>query len=80
MPYTLLLHIIGEATVVAETEQLPSPNDNTLTVTNLHTRDGKELSNVDSAATHFIFPWSRINFIEVLGAEEEEEIVGFARD
>jgi hypothetical protein len=80
MPYTLLLHIVGEATVVAETEQLPSPTDNTLTVTNLHTRDGKELSNVDPAATHFIYPWSRINFIEVLGAEEEEEIVGFARD
>jgi hypothetical protein len=80
MPYTLLLHLIGEATVVAETEQLPSPTDNTLTVTNLHTRDGKELANVDPAATHFIYPWSRINFIEVLGAEEEEEIVGFARD
>jgi hypothetical protein len=80
MPYMLLLHIVGEATVVAEAEQLPSPTDNTLTVTNLHTRDGKELPNVDPAATHFIYPWSRINFIEVLGAEEEEEIVGFARD
>ncbi len=80
MPYTLLVHIVGEPTIMAEAEQLPSPNDNTITLTNLRQRDGKDLSNVDSAATHFIFPWTRINFIEVLGAEEEEEIVGFARD
>ena len=80
MAYTLLLHIIGEATMLAEADQLPGPGDNTITVTNLRQRDGKDLSNVDSAATHFIFPWTRINFIEVLSAEEEEEIVGFARD
>ena len=80
MPYTLLLHIVGEPTIMAEAEQLPSPNDNTITLTNLRQRDGKDLANVDSAATHFIFPWTRINFIEVLGVEEEEEIVGFARD
>ncbi len=80
MPYTLLLHIVGEPTILAEAEQLPSPSDSTITLTNLRQRDGKDLSNVDSAATHFIFPWTRINFIEVLASEEEEEIVGFARD
>ena len=80
MPYTLLLHIVGEPAIMAEAEQLPSPGDNTITLTNLRQRDGKDLANVEAAATHFIFPWTRINFIEVLGAEEEEEIVGFARD
>lgn len=80
MPYTLLLHIVGEPAMLAEAEQLPSPDDNTITVTNLRQRDGKDLPNIDAEATHFIFPWTRINFIEVLGAEEEEEIVGFARD
>jgi hypothetical protein len=80
MPYTLLMHIVGEPTIMAEAEQLPSPSDSTITVTNLRQRDGKDLGNLDTAATHFIFPWTRVNFIEVLGAEEEEEIVGFARD
>ena len=80
MPYTLLLHIVGEPAILAEAEQLPSPGDTTITVTNLRQRDGKDLPNIDAEATHFIYPWSRINFIEVLGAEEEEEIVGFARD
>ena len=80
MPYTLLLHIVGEPAILAEAEQLPSPGDTTITVTNLRQRDGKDLPNIDAEATHFIYPWTRINFIEVLGAEEEEEIVGFARD
>ena len=80
MAYTLLLHIVGEPTMLAEADQLPNPGDSTITVTNLRQRDGKDLANVDSATTHFIFPWTRINFVEVLGAEEEEEIISFARD
>jgi len=80
MPYTLLMHIVGEPTILAEAEQLPNPGDSIITVTNVRQRDGKDLSNIDPAATHFIYPWTRVNFIEVLGAEEEEEIVGFARD
>jgi hypothetical protein len=80
MAYTLLIHIIGEQTIMAEAEQLPSPSDSIVTVTNMRQRDGKDLGNVDAGTTHFIIPWSRVNFIEVLGAEEEEEIVGFARD
>jgi hypothetical protein len=74
------MHIVGEPTIMAEAEQLPSPGDSAITVTNLRQRDGKDLSNIDAVSTHFIFPWTRINFIEVVGAEEEEEIVGFARD
>ena len=80
MSYTLLIHVIGESALMCEAEQLPNPSDSTITVTNLRQRDGKEVSMIDSNATSFIFPWSRINFIEILGSEEEEEIVGFVRD
>ena len=80
MAYTLLIHIVGEAAMLCDADQLPSPTDNAITVTNLRTRDGKDIAIVDANATHFIFPWTRVNFIEVLGADEEEEIVGFARD
>lgn len=80
MAYTLLIHIVGEPAMLCEADQLPSPADNAITVTNLRTRDGKDIANVDANATHFIFPWTRVNFIEVMGADEEEEIVGFARD
>ena len=80
MSYTLLIHVIGESALMCEAEQLPNPSDSTITVTHLRQRDGKEVSMVDSNATSFIFPWSRVNFIEILGSEEEEEIVGFVRD
>ena len=80
MPYTLLLHILGEATIMAETDQLPAPGDSIITVTGVRQRDGKDLSNIEPTTSHVIYPWTRINFIEVLGSEEEEEIVGFARD
>ena len=79
MSYTLLIHVIGEAALMCEAEQLPNPSDSTITVTHLRQRDGKEVSMIDSNATSFIFPWSRVNFIEILGSEEEE-IVGFVRD
>ena len=80
MAYTLLLHIAGEEAVLAETEQLPDPADSFITVTNIRKRDGKDVTFVDPSATIFIFPWSRINFVEVMQAEQEEEIVGFVRE
>ncbi len=80
MSYTLLIHIIGEPALMCEAEQLPNTTDAFIRVTNLRQRDGKEVSMVDSNSTSFLFPWSRVNFIEILGAEEEEEIVGFVRD
>ena len=80
MPYTLLLHIVGEEAVMCDSDQLPNPSDSILTVTNLRRRDGKDVTFTDASAKSFIFPWTRINFIEVLEAEEEEEIVGMFRD
>jgi hypothetical protein len=80
MPYTLLLHIVGEEAVLGDAEQLPDPADSFISVTNIRKRDGKDVSFADPNATIFIFPWNRVNFVEVLQAAEEEEIVGFVRE
>ena len=80
MAYTLLLHLVGEEAIVCDSEQLPSPNDTAVVVNNIRRRDGKDVTFIDSNATTVIFPWTRVSFIEVLGAEEAEEIVGFVRD
>lgn len=80
MAYSLLIHIVGEPAMLCDADQLPTPTDSILTVTNLRTREGKDIATIDANATHFIFPWTRVNFIEVLGTGEEEEIVGFVRD
>ena len=71
MSYTLLIHIIGESALMCEAEQLPNPSDSTITVTHLRQRDGKEVSMVDSNATSFIFPWSRVSIVSTRSASPE---------
>jgi hypothetical protein len=35
---------------------------------------------VTEGATSFIFPWTRITFIEIMETEEEREVVEFFRE
>ena len=80
MPYTLMIHIAGEDAVIAEMEELPKPGDYSVVATNPRRKDGKELHYLDHRAVKVIWPMHRINFIEVLGGEEEEQIIGFVRE
>lgn len=78
--HTILIHIANEDAVLAEVEELPSPNDQVLYCSNPRKRDGKDLHYVLPEVTTIIFPWWRINFIEVMPSGEEEEIVAFYKD
>ena len=44
MAYTIILHIIGESSVLCEMEELPKPTDTIITVQNPRLRDGKDLT------------------------------------
>jgi hypothetical protein len=80
MTYTVLIHMANEDPIVAELEELPSPQAQSIIINNPRQRDGKDLYYVLPEVQTLILPWSRINFIEVMPTEEEEEIVGFVRD
>ena len=80
MPYTLLLHISGDENIVVDVEELPKPADQILIGTNPRYRDGKSVRNLLPEVNTVIYPWGRINFIEVMPGEEEEEVYGFYRD
>lgn len=80
MPINLLIHIAGEEPVVGEVDDIPSPADVTIKVSNPRRMDGKELHYIAENVTVVIFPLSRINFIEVLPSREEEELIGFVRE
>ena len=80
MTYTVLIHMVNEDPIVAELEELPSPQAQSIIINNPRQRDGKDLHYVLPEVQTLILPWSRINFIEVMPTEEEEEIVGFVRD
>jgi hypothetical protein len=80
MSYTIVLHVSGEEAVVAEIDELPEPDATMITVKNPRRMDGKDLHYLDENVVTVIWPFSRINFIEILPTKEEEEIIGFVRE
>ena len=80
MPISVILHITGEDSIVVDLEEVPSPTDQIVIGTNPRYRDGKEVRNILPEVNTVIYPWWRINFIEILPSAEEEEVYGFYRD
>ena len=80
MTYTVILHILNADPVVGEIDELPSPSDTMIIVSNPHTRDGKDVPYLAENAMTVIWPVEKLNFIEVLEGKEEEEIIGFVRE
>ncbi len=80
MTISLLLHLTGEDAILVEVEELPGPGDQYILGINPRYRDGKEVRNVLPEVNQVMYPWWRINFIEILPGKEEEQIYGFYRD
>jgi len=80
VPYTLILHIYNADPVVGEVEELPSPTDNLIKISNPRTRDGKDLPYLAENVMTVLWPLDKLHFIEVLSEKEEEEIIGFVRE
>lgn len=80
MAITVIIHISNEDPIVAEIEELPTRTDSLIIVTNPRKRDGKDLHYIDADVTTVIWPWDRINFLEVLPSVEEDKIIGFVRE
>jgi hypothetical protein len=80
MPYTVILHIAGEPSIVGEVEELPKPTDTLLTVSNPRLRDGKDIHYLEHNVVKVIWPVDKVSLIEVLESEEEENLIGFVRE
>jgi hypothetical protein len=80
MPHTVIVHLHNEDPVVGEIEELPGPNDTIILVTNPRRLDGKDLHYLQADVVSVYWPMVRINFIELVTAEEEEDIIGFVRE
>lgn len=77
---SVIIHIQNEDPVLGEVDELPSPEDSLIIVKNPRKRDGKDLIYLDPNVTTVIWPVTRINFIEVVPSEAEEEIITFVRE
>lgn len=80
MPYTIILHISGEASITGEIEELPKNTDTIITVTNPRLKDGKDVHYIEPNVVKVIWPLAKIGLIEVLESEEEENLIGFVRE
>lgn len=80
MPYSIILHIAGEAAIVGEIEELPKNTDTIITVSNPRLRDGKDVHYIEPNVTKVIWPIAKIGLIEILESAEEENLIGFVRE
>jgi hypothetical protein len=80
MPYTLVLHLANTDPVVGEVDILPAPTDNLIKLSNPRKMDGKDLHYIADGVVTVFWPIEKLNFIEVLPGEEDEDIIAFYRE
>jgi hypothetical protein len=80
----VVLHIHNEDPFIADLEALPDPHSNYIRVTNPRKRDGKAIATLTNGATTFLYPWTRITFLEILEDNEAQDsadkLMGFFRE
>lgn len=81
MSLQVILHILNSEPILGEIDELPAPTDNLLTVHNPRHLDGKDINYIQEEVSTVLWPIEKINFIEIMADEEEEEdIIGFVRE
>lgn len=68
---TLLLHVSNSEPVKVEVDEMPDPKDVCIVGRNPRERNDKEFTWVDEGVTTVIFPWWRINYIQVLPSGDD---------
>jgi len=76
----VIVHMLNEDPILADMEAMPDPAHNSIYITNPRRRDGRPVHYITQGATGFIFPLTRITFIEIMEPEKAEEVVEFFRE
>jgi len=67
---TILVHIANAEPVKLDVEELPTPADTCVIGKNPRERNDKELAWIDDGVTTVVFPWWRINYIQILPGDD----------
>ena len=70
---TLQIHIANSEPIKLDVEEMPSMTDIAIIGSNPRDRQEREVNWVDDGVSTVIIPWSRINYIQILPSEDEEE-------
>lgn len=80
MPYSIILHVVGEPSIIGEVEELPTVTDTLIVVDNPRLKDGKDLHYIEENVVKVIWPIDKISLIEILGSADQDSIIGFVRE
>ncbi len=78
--HVLLIHLANDDPILAEIEEMPDPNQQSIVVQNPRRRDGKDLHYLQPNVSAIIVPMHRVSFIEILPSEAEEKVITFVRE
>ena len=76
---TIKLHLVNEDPVMGEIDTLPDPAAVSLHVKHPRRGDGKDVHYLEQNVSSVVWPFHKINFIEIMPGEEEE-ILSFVRE
>lgn len=71
--YTVMVHLSGSEPVKLDIEELPKPNDTILIGKNPRDNVDREVHWVDENVRMVILPWWRINYVQVLPSQDDQE-------
>lgn len=71
--YSILVHVANAEPVKLDVDELPKLTDTFIMGKNPRERNDKELTWIDEGVSIVIFPWWRINYIQVLPTREDEQ-------
>ena len=77
---TVIVHVSNEDPVMGELDSLPSSNDTIISLKNPRKKDGKDIKTMEANVSVVIYPIAKLNYIEVVSSESEEEIITFVRE
>jgi hypothetical protein len=67
MAISAVIHLVGEDAFMAELDQMPDPTHTFIMCRNMRKKDGKPLAFLTDGASAYLYAWSRITFIELMG-------------
>lgn len=80
MSYRLQIHMANDDPIIVDADELPSTSDTLVIGMNPQRRDGKDVDYFLREVNQVIIPIWRINFIQILPSEAEEEVLTFIRE
>jgi hypothetical protein len=77
---TVIIHVSNEDPVMGELDSLPSSTDTIVSLKNPRKKDGKDIKTMEANVSVVIYPIAKLNYIEVVSSESDEEIITFVRE